>query len=293
MRLRWLFLCALLAFGSVSVLPVCHASRVVKDQWGRSIPVPDHPSRIVCLVPSVVDDAYALGAGDAVVAVSDFTMYPKEATRKPSVGLPLTPSIEKILALHPDLVLGSGDSNQSETVHELERLHIPVFMVDPHGIAGVLDSLSLLGDALSHQEQAHKLIAALRFRAEAVRARAARQPQISVLVPLWYDPIISIGKHAFMTEVVESAGARSVTDDINQEWPQVSLESIIARAPQALILNRHSKISLNSLSSMAGWKDIPAVAARRVYYTDERIELPSPVMFDAMEDLAKQLHPQP
>lgn len=268
-----------------------HASRQVKDQLGRVVQVPDHPQRIVCLIPSVADDAYALGAGAEVIAVSDYTRYPSEARQKPSIGLPLTPSLEKIVALHPDLVLGSEDSNRSETVGQLERLGIAVFMLNPHGVDGILASITSLGEALNRQQRARDLVAQLRRRVQAVRLHAQQQPVIPVFMPIWYSPVITIGSHAFITEVLTIAGARSVTDDIAQEWPQVSLETVVARVPQALILMRNSKMTLDGLLQMPGWRELPAVAQRRVYYTDERMELPSPVLFDAMEDLAKQLHP--
>jgi iron complex transport system substrate-binding protein len=268
-----------------------HASRQVTDQLGRVVHVPDHPQRIVCLIPSVADDAYALGAGPEVIAVSDYTRYPTEARQKPSIGLPLTPSLEKIVALHPDLVLGSGDSNRSETVGQLERLGVTVFMLNPHGVDGILASITSLGEALNRQQRARDLVAQLRGRVQAVRLHAQQQPVIPVFMPIWYSQVITIGSHAFITEVLTIAGARSVTDDIAQEWPQVSLETVVARAPHALILMRNSKMSLDALLQMPGWRELPAVAQRRVYYTDERMELPSPVLFDAMEDLAKQLHP--
>lgn len=280
------FIAAALCVGTLS-----YASRQVTDQLGRAVHVPDHPQRIVCLIPSVVDDAYALGAGAEIIAVSDYTRFPIEARQKPSIGLPLSPSLEKIVALHPDLVLGSGDSNSGETVGQLEHLGVTVFMLNPHGVDGILASITSLGEALNRQPQARELVAQLRARVQAVRLHAQQQPVIPVFMAIWYSPVITIGSHAFITEVLTIAGARSVTEDIAQEWPQVSLETVVARQPQALILMKNSKMTLDALLQMPGWKELPAVAQRRVYYTDERMELPSPVLFDAMEDLARQLHP--
>src|SRR5438445_12661540 len=94
----------------------CFDSRTENDELGRTVELPDHPHRVVCLVPNVVDIAYSLGAAVDIVAISDFIKYPKEALQKPSIGLPLNPSIETIVALHPDLVLGSGDLNALEFV---------------------------------------------------------------------------------------------------------------------------------------------------------------------------------
>ena len=274
-----------------SIAVPCFASRTVKDELGRSVELPDHPHRVVCLVPSVVDIVYALGAGEDVVAISDFTKYPKEALQKPSIGLPLNPSIEAILALHPDLVLGSGDMNTLESAGHLQRLSIPVFMVDPHGIEGIYGSILSLGGALNRETDAHALVARLRARVDAVKARVAGQPKVRVFMAIWYDPVMTIGKRAFISELIEAAGGRSVTDDIAQEWPEVSLETIVSRQPDALLLMRGSNITPEELKTRPGWEHLSAVQQGRVFYTDGRIQYPSPIAFDVLEDLAKQFHP--
>ncbi len=279
----------IILLGAITV--PCFASRTVKDELGRTVEVPDHPHRVVCLVPNVVDIAYSLGAGADVVAISDFTKYPKEALQKPSIGLPLNPSIETIVALHPDLVLGSGDLNTLEFVGHLQRLGIPVFMVDPHGIEGIYASILSLGRALNREADANTVVAQLRKRVDAVKARVADKPKMRVFMAIWYDPVMTIGKRSFISVLIEAAGGRSVTDDISQEWPEVSVETIVSRQPDALLLENGSKITVEELKARPGWEHLRAVQQGRVYYTDDRIEYPSPIAFDALEDLAKQFHP--
>jgi ABC-type Fe3+-hydroxamate transport system substrate-binding protein len=274
-----------------SIAVPCFASRTLKDELGRSVEVPDHPHRVVCLVPSVVDIVYSLGAGEDVVAISDFAKYPKEALQKPSIGLPLNPSIETIIALHPDLVLGSGDMNTLESAGHLQRLSIPVFMVDPHGIEGIYGSILSLGKVLDRETDANSLVARLRTRVQAVKARVADKPKARVFMAIWYDPVMTIGKRAFISELIEAAGGRSVTDDIAQEWPEVSLETVVRRQPEALLLMRGSNFTVEELKTRPGWKHLRAVQQGRVFYTDGRIQYPSPIAFDVLEDLAKQFHP--
>lgn len=269
----------------------CFGSRTVTDELGRPVTVPDHPHRLVCLIPSVVDDVYALGAGADVIAVSDYTKYPAEAKSKPSIGLPLSPSLETIVSLHPDLVLGSAETNHIQIVQQLQHYGIPVFIVDPHGIAGIYKSIRSLGMVLNRGPAANDLIARLHARENAVRARALGKPVVRVFMPIWYDPVITIGKHAFITELIAVAGGESVTDDIAQEWPQVSLEAVIARAPEAILLVKSSKMSIKDLSTRPGWCDLAAIKQGHVDYVDDRIDFPSPVAFDAMEEMSKQFHP--
>lgn len=278
----WIVLCI--------AVPACNA-RTVMDQLGRVVRVPEHPHRLVCLMPSVVDDVYALGAGADVVAVTDYTKYPAEAKSKPSVGSILSPSMETILSLHPDLVLGSADMSHTETLLQLERLGVVVFMVSTHGVDGIYQSIASLGAALNREDAARELVARLRGREAAVRRRVKGKPVVSILMPVGYDPIVTIGKHAFITELIDIAGGRSVTGDLNQEWPQVSLEAVLARAPEALLIIRGSRMSMDKIQKQPGWSSMPAVKNNRVYYVDDRINLPSPVAFDALEELAKQFHP--
>jgi ABC-type Fe3+-hydroxamate transport system substrate-binding protein len=269
----------------------CFASRTLTDEMGRKVVVPDHPHRVICLMPTVTDTVFALGAGDDVVAISDYTKYPAAALMKPSVGDLIKPSIEMILSLHPDLVIGTQPKGPMEVTDQLERAGIPIFLVSPHGMAGIFNSIKSVGMALNRTPQADALIHSLQQRVDAVRARTKGLPAPRVFMPIWYDPITTIGKNAFITEVIEAAGGRSVTDDLTSEWPQISMEVVLERAPDALLLVRGGKTTLQVLQERPGWSSMTAIKERRAYYVDDRINFASPVAIDALEDLAKQFHP--
>jgi len=269
----------------------CFGSRTVKDDLGHTVEVPDHPHRVVCLMPSLVDDVYALGVGSDIVAIVDDSKYPPEAKTKPTVGLPLNPSLKTILSFRPDLVLASGDIDITKTVEELQKAKIPVFAVTARGIEGIYQSIASVGRALNREQQAATLVATLRERAAAVRQRVAGKPVVNVLMPIWYDPIITIGKDAFTTDVIAIAGGHSVTSDLQGEWPQISLEAVLKLAPEALVLVGEGRMSVKVVPTRPGWITMAAVKNNRIYWIDDRIEHPSPVAFDGLEDLAKQFHP--
>ena len=131
----------------------------------------------------------------------------------------------------------------------------------------------------------------LQQRVDAVKARTKGLAVPRVFMPIWYDPITTIGKNAFITEIIEAAGGRSVTDDLPTEWPQISMEVVLERSPDALLLVRGGKTTLQVLEDRPGWSSMAAIKAHRAYYVDERINFASPVAIDALEDLAKQFHP--
>src|ERR1700733_2736778 len=154
------------------ILPA-QASRVLTDESGRKVTLPDHPHRVICLLPSVTDTVFALGSGDDVVAISDYTTYPAAALKKPSIGSLVNPSIETILSFHPDLVVGSSIPGSTETATQLNTVGVPVYLVDPHGLAGILHSVDSVGEALNRAPEAAALNANLTRRIAAVKARTA------------------------------------------------------------------------------------------------------------------------
>jgi iron complex transport system substrate-binding protein len=284
---RLLFLLSL----TITLAVPSFAERTLTDEMGRTVVVPDHPHRVICLMPTVTDTAFALGAGDDVVAISDYTKYPAAALKKPSVGDLIKPSIEMILSLHPDLVIGTQPKGPMEVTDQLERAGIAIFLVSPHGIAGIFHSIESIGSALNRTPQADALVHSLQQRVDSVRARTKGLPAPRVFMPIWYDPITTIGKNAFITEVIEAAGGRSVTDDLFAEWPQISMEIVLERAPDALLLVRGGKTTLKVLQDRPGWNSMAAIKEHHVYYVDDRINFSSPIAIDALEDLAKQFHP--
>jgi ABC-type Fe3+-hydroxamate transport system substrate-binding protein len=267
------------------------ATQLLRDELGRDVAVPDDPRRLVCLSPSVTDTVYSLGAGSLVVGVTDYTQYPPEAKGKPSVGGIINPSLEKIVALRPDLILAISDLNSLDLIRSIERLGIPVFVIRPHGMAGVYLSIASIGKAIHREQQAAALVFHLREREFAVHQRAADKRAPGVFYLIWPDPILTAGRGAFITELIEIAGGRSITADLPSEWPRIGFETLVVRQPEFLVLLKGSQVTRESLEKLAGWKRLDAVKNGKILYLDDRINLPSPAVFDALEDLARQLHP--
>ena len=282
---------ALIVAMIVGVSSASWAQRQVQDELGRTMSVPDKPHRVVCLAPSITDTVFALGAGDEVVGVSDYTKFPAEARKKPSVGQVLNPSVEAVVALHPDLLIGVGDLNTEAAVLKIERLGISVFLVVPHGISGIYRSIEDIGKILNREREARELVSSLRAREDAVRKHVAGKPAVRVFMPLSDDPVITIGKNAFLTELIAAAGGRSVTDDLAQDWPNISMEAIFVREPDYLLLIQGSPMTIQDLKKRPGWKNLVCVKQNRIFYVDDRMNYSSPAVFGALESLARQFHP--
>ena len=268
----------------------------VTDEVGRRIVVPVPVRRIVSLAPNLTETIYALGAQDRLVGVTDFCDYPPEAQQKTHVGGAVNPSIEQIVALKPDLVLAQANTmNRRETVDALESLGITVYSANANSVEGILASTSRIAEVIGAGEPAAILLQSLRARLDGLKLRLAGRPLRQVLFVVWSDPLISIGRQTFIADALRLAGAESVVET-KQDWPRLNLEEIVRLQPEFLVFaNSHSEsvhTKVDELSGRPGWRGLNAIRNRRIAIISDAINRPAPRLIDAIEDLARQLHPE-
>jgi len=268
-------------------------SRIVVDETGRYVTVPADVRRIVSLAPNLTETIYALGAESRLAGDTDYCDVPPDARTKPHIGSILSPSLEAIVGLKPDLVLASTTINRRETVDALEQLGVAVYSTDPHTIDGLLAGIEHLAGILGIAPQGHKLVARLQARLAAVQTALAGQPRSRVLFVVWDDPLISIGPHTFIADALQRAGAESVVETA-QNWPHVNLESIVHSQPEYLIFVGDHGDEIPTLADLRArpvWRDLNAVKQGKIAVVSGEVDRPSPGLIDAIENLAKQLHP--
>jgi iron complex transport system substrate-binding protein len=279
---------------SILLLPAAAGALTVTDQTGRRVTLDAPPRRIVSLVPSVTEIVFAIGAHERLAGVTDFCDYPPAARKKPSVGGMVSPSLETLVALRPDLVVATTAGNREETFAQLERLRIPVYVVNPAKVADVLDLIARLGELTGHPSAAGKLVTALESRVHAVAAQVAGLPRPRVLYVLWPEPLIVPGRGALVSELLTLAGADSVTADIAEPYPRFSLEAAVARAPEVIILARHgSGQGPMAREKWTRFSSLPAIKAGRLYTADGNLlHRYGPRVVDGLEILARFVHPE-
>jgi iron complex transport system substrate-binding protein len=266
----------------------------IQDPTGRTLTLPAPPRRIVSLVPSVTETLFAIGAQDVLVGVTDFCNYPPAARHKPSVGGMLAPSLETILTLRPDLVVATTAGNREETVAELARLGLPVYVVSPTSVAELLELIARLGALAGREAEAARLVASLRARIDAVARRVAGRPRPRVLYVLWPDPLIVPGRGALVSELLALAGADSVTATGGPGYPRYSLEAAVAGSPDVIILATHSTgAGPMARDKWERFSALPAVKSGRVHTASgDLLHRYGPRVVDGLEHLARLVHPE-
>ncbi len=276
--------------------PKAAAPLIVTDEAERRVEIPQPVRRIISLAPSVTETIYALGLQDRLVADTDFCDYPPEAKKLPKIGGPFTPNLEVILSLKPDLVLlAANTANRKETADALDLLHVPAYATSARTIEEVLASIARLGEVLGAAEQGRVLAQSLQARLDALHKKLGAAAPVRVLFIVWQEPLISIGQDTFLADALRWAGAESVIHT-KQDWPHVSLEEVLRLQPDYLIFaSAHPEeitASLAEMRTLPGWRDMKALQENKVAIVSDAINRPAPRLVDAIEELARDLHPE-
>lgn len=199
-------------------------------------PAPAATHRVVTLAPAVTEIVFALGAGASVVATDDYSDTPPAAQRLPKVG-GVQPNVEKIVALHPDLVIVTASGSSPNLAKALAAAKIPLLAVRHDRVADIRVAMTRIGNALGvanakpiADDVEHRLAAQHRTRAHSPR----------VLVAVWTDPIFVGGHDTFADDLLQLTGATNAVPPSVTGWPQYSLEAFVAHPPDLFIYPDHS-----------------------------------------------------
>ncbi len=269
-------------------------TKEVVDEAGRKVTLPVKIERVISLAPNLTEIVYAVGGGDRLVGDTTFCDYPPQAKSVAKVGDTLQPSIERILALRPQLVLVSTASQLEAFTKQLNDQQIAVFITDPRDLEGAFRSILSVGDLLNQSIAAEALVKQLRARAETVAHAVAGRPPVSVFFQLSGQPLYTAGKSSFVTNLIERAGGRSVTADVNEAWPRLSDEAALASRPEAIIMPSGGAMAAGANTQVAAaLRNSPAVRNGRVYAIDgDLLMRPGPRLVDGLEQIARALHPE-
>jgi ABC-type Fe3+-hydroxamate transport system substrate-binding protein len=288
-RILWIFL-AFLAVGCRREAAV--GGREVKDGMGRLVRLPpaEKIGRIVSLAPSSTEILFALGMGGRLVGVDGYSDFPKEAAALPRVGADVDPSLEKIVALKPDLVLTATSANTQATAETLERLSVPVFVSHADSLEDIYRDVRAIGAATGRDGEAAALAQSMRGRVAAVAARRAGAARVPSLVVVWSEPLVVAGSGSHVGDLLAAAGGENLAGDSPQPFPTYSLERLVVRAPEVVVVGTHATGSppIAPLERVAARTPKPF----RIATADgDLLFRPGPRVADGVELLDRLLHP--
>ena len=249
LTLAWLAAAAS-AFAGVSAL----------DSDGRRVELTRPAQRIVSLAPHVTEQLFAAGAGQKLVAVSEYSDYPEEARRLPQVASSGGVDLERVLALNPDLVVAWRLEATAAALARLETLGLPVFYSEPRRLAQIPDSIEALGELAGTADTAHRVAASLREQLKGLEAQYGSKRAVSVFYQISERPLMTLGGRQFVSDAIALCGGHNVFADSPVMAPQVNVEAVLAADPEAIIT---ASTRPSDRSWQALWRRFPGMRAVR------------------------------
>lgn len=250
------------------------------------------PRRVVALAPNLTEIVFALGAGGSLVGVSDYSDHPPEAREIPRVG-GLEVSAEKVASLRPDLVFATREGNARGPVSALAASGLNVVVLPTGSLDAVLESVRVAGDALGRPDSAGRLVRSLARRRDAVRARVGGRPRPRAVLLVWPEPPQAAGGGTFLHDVLSEAGAENLLAS-RPGWPVVSTEYLTTQPVDIVVLpvSADTRPVFERALSSGALSRGAVRRARRVWLDEAALTRPGPRVFDALERLAAEVHPE-
>ena len=250
------------------------------------------PKRIVSLAPSMTEILFALELGDNIVGVTSFCDYPEGAKAKPKIGGMSNPSLEAVVLLKPDLVVMTTDGNPKEFEERLRALKIQTYVFTARRIAelpnGYREMGRVLGVAKKAEELALEMEKALRRFGSRVNGQGSGKAKQKVLFIVWPDPLIVAGPGTAMDDAITLLGQENIAGDAMSTYPKYSLEEVIRRAPEVLIIGKGSGMDMRAVSKgiLQRLGSVPAVKNNAVCFVSDNLYRLGPRIVPGIEELS-------
>ena len=250
----------------------------------------DKPLRIVALAPHIVENLYAIGAGDLIVGTLDYADYPQEATKIERIGSYNGISIEKLLMLKPDMVIAWKSGNQAEDLAQIKRLGIELHLSNPRSIEGVAKEILKLGQLTGRIEQSKKVAEAFTVKLNAIKAIQQNKTTLTGFYQLWPEPMMTVSKNTWINQLIETCQVTNVFADSDTDYPQISIENVIVTKPQIIIIPDEKSKRVIPTVNWQQWPEIPAVKYEQfISVNADLLHRFSPRMLDGLAQMCDKI----
>lgn len=262
------------------------------DDSKRKITLDKPAQRIISLAPHATELLFAVGAGTQIVGVSEYSDYPEQAKKIPSVGNVFALDLERVISLKPDLVVVWGTGNAKLLTSKLRENHVTVFESEPQDFETIATSMERLAVLTGTAAKGKEAAATFRIRLEALRQTYQLKPgqkTVSVFFQIWRKPLMTLNDQHLVSSAINLCGGKNIFSNLKEISPTVSLEAVLSLNPQAIIASSGEKQDV-----LADWVQFPnlsAVKKTNLFVIDGNwINRSGPRILDGVESLCKNLN---
>ena len=257
------------------------------DDTGQKLSLLQAPRRIVTLAPHVTELVYAVGAGAQLVGVDSASDYPEQPQSLSRIGDFSRVNFERIAALRPDLIIAWASGNRAADIYKLRHMGIPVLLTEAHRLADVARLLRLIGRATAHQGRGEAAAQDFERKLRAIREQYAGEPSRRVFYQVWEKPLITLGGQHWISDAMALCGGRNIFSDLQATAPVVSVESVLARAPEMIVSGTDAP------DARAAWQRFPQLPAVRrnafIRMNADTLHRPTPRLLEGVATLCSAI----
>jgi len=283
---------------SINAVLFGNQQKTIKDDLDFPFVMTSPPQRIISLAPNITEILFDLDLGEKVVGVTRYCDFPEKALKKEKIGGMIDLNLEKIIALKPDLIIGFR-GNPLRIIERLRSLRLPLFVLEMGtNLETVFIVIEKIGTITQKAEKAEILVESMKKRySETQAALRDVQHEPRVFLSIHGTGLWTCGKGSFLNDLVGKARGVNIAGNIPRKWLHYNREQLIHDNPEVIISlsksQREFSIVKEWIKNEAHLKGIKAVEADRIYFLDQNLATrPGPRLIDALEELARILHPQ-
>lgn len=238
----------------------------VTDELGREVTLSQPARRIVALAPHIVENIYSAGAGDRLVGAVSYSNYPAEAKALPRVGSYKAASVEQILSVQPDLVMMWESGSSRDTLRQLERLGVAVYVGEPNTLEDVAEAIRHIGVLAGTEDTAERAAGAYLERLARLRETYSDADPVSVFYQVWNQPLQTLSGQHLISDVIRLCGGRNIYADAATIAPKVNMESLLERNPEAIVASGMGDERPEWLDEWYDWPGLTAVRQDNLFF---------------------------
>ncbi len=228
--LRWSFLVFILFLLPTHSFAVCD----ITDDIGQALHFSTPAQRIVSLAPDITEILFSIGAGDRVMGVVMGSDYPQEARKIPQIGSYSGLDLERIVSLHPDLIV-TWSRMFSRQLTVLKKMGIPVYTTEPRRLEDIPRTMKNLGCLTGTMKIAERKAKQYDQRLSELHKKYHTQKPITVFYQIGSYSLITINRDSWINQVITLCGGRNIFANANFIAPEVSWEAVVAANPHVII----------------------------------------------------------
>lgn len=280
--MRCLFLTLCLCLGMIS----CAYSCGVIDDAGNTIQLKQAAQRIISLAPDITETLFAIGAGPQIVGVLAGSDYPPAAQKLPQVGTYNGIDLEKIIALHPDLIIG-WKPMFARQLAQLKTFHIPIYISDPHRLEDLPLIFQRLGCLTGKAMRAGQVAKNFSEKLNILQKKYTQQTPVTVFFQIGEYALFTINRDSWINQVIDLCGGRNVFANAQFLAPKVSWEALVVANPQVILCDAPDTHWRDS------WRAFPMIRAVKMqqFYDikPDGIERASPRLIQGVQEICMAL----